>query len=111
MRTSLKNVGLAAVVALAVVGSVGAAYGGGGGVFGPGGNSGFFGGLALGGAAGGPYYAEYYGDGDSNAGYYGYGGGYNGGGGGYYSGGDGSDCYRRVWIDGGGYRRVRRVCY
>jgi hypothetical protein len=110
MRTSLKNVGLAAVVALAVVGSAGAAYGrGGGGVFGPGGNPGLFSGLANRDSAGGPY-AAYYDDRYSNAGYYGYGGGYNGGGGGYYSGGYGGDCYRRVWIDRWGNQRFRRVC-
>jgi hypothetical protein len=85
MRTLLKNVGMAAAVALTVAATAGAAqaqhwrgdrYHGGyhrGGGYGPG----FVGGLALG----------------SSLGY-----GYN-------------NCRRQVFVDRHGYRRVRRVCY
>jgi hypothetical protein len=95
MRFSFKKFSLAAAVALAVIGSAGAAqaqhwHGGGGhwhggGWHGGGGwGPGFVGGLALGAAYGGYYGGPYYG----------YGG-----------------CYRRVFIDRWGYRRYTRVCY
>jgi len=88
LRTPWKKVGLAAVVALAVAGSAGAA-------------------LAQRHGGGGHGGGDYYDGGYYDAGYYGYGGGYYGGGSGYY----GGDCYRRVWIDRWGNRRIRRICY
>jgi hypothetical protein len=103
MRTYLKKIGLAAVMALTVAGvafgTAGSAqaqhwHGGGGGGFGPG----FVGGLAAGAVIGsGPYYGGGY-----------YGGPYAYGGGPYaYAGG----CYiqRQAVINRYGHRVIRRV--
>jgi hypothetical protein len=99
MRTYLKNFGLVAAIALTVAATAGAAeaqYRGGGGYHGGG---------------------HYYGGGYRGGGYRGYGPGYGFAGGlavgsalGYGAYGYGN-CYRRVFIDRYGYRRVRRVCY
>lgn len=100
MRTILKNGGLAAAIAMTVFATGGAAqaqrHGGG-----------YHGGGYHG---GGHYHGGYRGG-------YGYGAGYGFVGGlavgsalGYGAYGYGN-CYRRVFIDRYGYRRVRRVCY